>query len=131
MTGERTVAESNFVGWRAQRGWDPVEIDRGSGAKFCGADGKEVLDFASQLVATNLGYGNGAVADAIARQAATLAYIAPGFSTGVRRRVSEKLRVVLPKGLDRYFFSPSGTEANEAALRMARTATGRRGIVAL
>ncbi|HEV2519275.1 MAG TPA: aspartate aminotransferase family protein [Thermoplasmata archaeon] len=131
MSEEPAVGHSNLAGWRAQRGWAPIEIERGAGARFWTRDGEELLDFASQLVATNLGWGNSAVATAIARQAASLAYIAPSFSTGVRRRVTQRLGKVLPKGLEHFFFSPSGTEANEAALRMARAATGRSGIIAL
>jgi taurine--2-oxoglutarate transaminase len=130
VTGDRGVAETNYTGWRAQRGWHPVEIERGAGARFYDASGKEYLDFASQLVATNLGYGNHAVEEAIARQVSSLPYVAPGFSTGARRRLSERLRRILPRGLSRFFFSPSGTEANEAALRLARVSTGRKGILA-
>ncbi|MCI4360050.1 MAG: aspartate aminotransferase family protein [Thermoplasmata archaeon] len=130
MTGDRSVAETNYIGWRAQRGWQPPEIERGAGARFYDTSGREYLDFASQLVATNLGYGNQAVGGAIALQASTLPYVVPGFSTRVRRRLSERLGRVLPPGLSRFFFSPSGTEANEAALRMARVSTGRAGIVA-
>ncbi|EQD50257.1 Aminotransferase class-III, partial [mine drainage metagenome] len=64
------------------------------------------------------------------RQARTLPYAAPGFATPTRAEVSRALLGVLPKGLDRFFFSTSGTEANEAALKIARVATGRPKIVA-
>ncbi|HUI38809.1 MAG TPA: aminotransferase class III-fold pyridoxal phosphate-dependent enzyme, partial [Thermoplasmata archaeon] len=71
------------------------------------------------------------VAEAIARQAATVEYVAPGFATEPRAQLSEQLLRVLPRGLTRFFFSTSGTEANEAAIRIARAATGRRTILAL
>lgn len=76
-------------------------------------------------MATNLGHSNRAVQDAIARQARELPYAAPGFATAARAELSESLREVLPSGLDRFFFSTSGTEANEAALKIARVAKGR------
>jgi taurine--2-oxoglutarate transaminase len=103
---------------------------RASGSTFWDSDGREYLDFASQLVATNLGHGNAAVEQAIVDQARSLPYAAPGFATEARGRLSEALLRVLPHGLDRFFFSTSGTEANEAALRIARVLTGRPKVLA-
>jgi taurine--2-oxoglutarate transaminase len=82
------------------------------------------------LVASNLGHGNAAVSEAIAEQARTLPFVAPGFATEARARLSEALDGVLPEGLRRYFFSTSGTEANEAALKIARVVTGRSKVIA-
>jgi taurine--2-oxoglutarate transaminase len=70
------------------------------------------------------------VAEAIATQAKQLAYAAPAFATEARARASLALIEVLPKGVDRLFFGTSGTEANEAALKIARAATGRSKVVA-
>ncbi len=126
----RVVRETNYVTWRRQGGWEPLVVTRASGSRFWDSDGKEYLDLSSQLIATNLGHGNAAVAEAIATQARTLAYAAPGFATEPRARLSRSLLEVLPKGLDRFFFSTSGTEANEAALKIARAVTGRSKVVA-
>ena len=128
MDGEeirKVVRETNYVTWRRQAGWDPLVITRAAGSKFWDSSGKEYLDFSSQLIATNLGHGNAAVAEAIANQARTLAYAAPSFATEARAALSSALLEVLPEGLSRFFFSTSGTEANEAALKIARVATGR------
>ena len=133
MEGEeiqRIVRETNYVTWRRQGGWNPLVISRANGSRFWDSSGKEYLDFSSQLIATNLGHGNPRVAEAIAEQARTLAYAAPGFATEARARLSSALLEVLPKGLDRFFFSTSGTEANEAALKIARAATRRTKVVA-
>ena len=105
-------------------------VVRADGSSFWDAEGREYLDFASQLVATNLGHGNVAVQQAIAQQARTLPYIAPAFATEARAQLSGALLRVLPPGLDRFFFSTSGTEANEAALRIARALTGRSKVLA-
>jgi taurine---2-oxoglutarate transaminase len=126
----KVVRETNYVTWRRQGGWDPLVIARAQGSKFWDASGKEYLDLSSQLIATNLGHGNAAVAEAIASQARQLAYAAPGFATEPRAALSSALLSVLPKGLSRFFFSTSGTEANEAALKIARAATGRSKVVA-
>ena len=126
---QRIVRETNYVTWRRQGGWNPLVVTRAEGSKFWDAAGKEYLDFSSQLIATNLGHANPKVVAAIAEQAKTLSYAVPGFATEPRARLSAALLEILPKGLDRFFFSTSGTEANEAALKIARLATGRTKVV--
>ncbi len=131
MASPDPVVGSQLVGWRAQAGWTPVEFVRGEGAWLWDASGRKYLDLSSQLVAANLGHGQPRIAEAIAAQARALAYVTPDRSTPVRRRLTERLLRVLPRGLRHFFFSPSGTEANEAALRIARTVTGRSAVLAL
>jgi taurine---2-oxoglutarate transaminase len=119
------VTETNYVTWRRQAGWKPLVVTRAEGSTFWDDRGNGYLDFSSQLMATNLGHSNPALIAAIAAQASQLAYAAPGFATEARARLSFALLEVLPTGLSRFFFSTSGTEANEAALKIARVATGR------
>ncbi|MGC2289025.1 MAG: aminotransferase class III-fold pyridoxal phosphate-dependent enzyme [Thermoplasmata archaeon] len=126
----RIVRETNYVTWRRQSGWDPLLVTRAEGSRFWDSSGKEYLDLSSQLMATNLGHGNERVIEAIADQARRLAYAAPGFATEARAQLSQSLGEILPEGLRRYFFSTSGTEANEAALKIARAATGRQKVLA-
>src|ERR1700678_787773 len=78
----------------------------------------------------NLGHKNPRVIEAIAEQARELAYIAPGYATDARARLSNKLLEVMPAGLDKFFFATSGTEANEAAIKIARLYTGKHKILA-
>jgi len=66
---------------------------------------------------------------AIQDQAEKLAYIGPGWATEVRAQLSKLLIEVLPKGLDKFFFTTSGTEANEAAFKIARMVTGKTKII--
>jgi taurine---2-oxoglutarate transaminase len=122
---QRIVRETNYVTWRRQGGWNPLVVDRAEGSTFWDSAGKAYLDLSSQLIATNLGHANPAVVRAISEQARTLSYAVPGFATEPRARLSAALLEILPKGLNRFFFSTSGTEANEAALKIARVATGR------
>jgi len=126
----RPRAPVTYGGWQVQGRWDPKEIVRAEGSTFWDADGRAYLDFASQLVATNLGHGNVAVREAIASQARALPYVAPSFTTPARIALTRALDEVLPEGLRRYFFSTSGTEANEAALKIARLVTGRSRVAA-
>lgn len=113
------LAEHTYGTWRPQKGWrTPLYVADAKGVYFHDLSGNRYLDFSSQLMCTNLGYGNRAIARAISKQASTLPYVAPGFSCDARIEAVRALREIMP--LDRYFFSTSGTEANEAALYILR-----------
>jgi taurine---2-oxoglutarate transaminase len=82
------------------------------------------------LMCCNLGHKNQAVIQAIEEQARKLAYIMPGYATDTRVELSRLLLEVLPEGLNKFFFTTSGTEANEAAFKIARMYTGKTKIIA-
>jgi len=82
------------------------------------------------LICVNLVQKNRAVIKAIEEQARKLPYISPAYATDVRAELSRVLLEVLPEGLDKFFFTTSGTEANEAAIKIARLVTGKTKIVA-
>lgn len=115
------TAKYTYGTWRAQKGWKkPPHIIDAEGVYFTEASGRKLLDFSSQLMCSNLGHKNKAVIEAIVDQARKMPYIAPAYSCEVRARVSQALVEVLPEGLDKLFYSTSGTEANEAALKIVR-----------
>jgi taurine--2-oxoglutarate transaminase len=118
-----------FGTWRKQAGWAPLEVVSADGCYFTDAAGKNYLDFSSQLMCSNLGHGNKAVIEAICEQAKRLPYIVPGFATEPRATLSKSLLEVMPTGLEKYFFATSGTEANEAAFKIARLYTGKYKII--
>lgn len=124
------TARHTYGTWRAQRGWKPVNVTRAEGVYFWDATGKRYLDFSSQLICSNLGHQNQAVIDAICEQAKKLAYIGPAYACDVRAELCKKLLEVVPEGLDKFFFTTSGTEANEAAIKIARMVTGKHKILA-
>jgi taurine--2-oxoglutarate transaminase len=126
----RLNREYTFFSWSAQAKINPIVIDRAEGVYFWDPDGKRYLDFNSQLMSINIGHGNKRVADAIAEQANKLAFAAPQFATEVRGRLGELLAEVTPGDLKKFFFTLGGAEANENALRMARTVTGRQKVMA-
>ena len=111
--------------WRLQKGWNPVHVADAEGCYFMDGDGKKYLDFSGQLMCVTLGHKNPAVVKAIQDQAEKLAFIGPGFATEARAALSKLLMEVLPKGLEKFFFTTSGTEANEAAFKIARMVTGK------
>jgi taurine--2-oxoglutarate transaminase len=118
-----------FGTWRRQKGWVPIHIVDAEDCHFVDADGKRYLDFSAQLMCVTLGHKNRAVVEAIADQARKLAYIGPGYATDVRAELSQLLTKVLPRGLEKFFFTTSGTEANEAAFKIARMVTGKTKII--
>jgi len=115
--------------WRRQKGWAPLYIVDAEDCHFVDADGKKYLDFSAQLMCVTLGHKNRAVVKAIQDQAERLAYIGPGWATEVRAELSQLLLEVLPRGLEKFFFTTSGTEANEAAFKIARMVTGKTKII--
>lgn len=123
------VRETNFGTWRFQKGWRPLHVADAEGSWFIDGTGKRYLDLSSQLMCVNLGHKNPRVVEAIAEQARELAFVGPVYATRARARLSAKLLEVLPEGLDKFFFATSGTEANEAAFKIARMVTGRSKII--
>jgi taurine--2-oxoglutarate transaminase len=120
----------NYGTWRFQKSWNPLHVVDAEGCYFIDAAGKRYLDFSSQLMCVNLGHKNPAVIRSIEEQARALPYIAPSYASDARARLSNLLLEVLPKGLEKFFFTTSGTDANEAAFKIARMYTGRTKIIA-
>jgi taurine--2-oxoglutarate transaminase len=116
--------------WSAQATIDPIPVARAEGVYFWTPEGKRYLDFNSQLMCTNIGHGHPAVVRAIQEQAATLPYANPFMATEVRARLGAKLAEIAPGDIDRFFFTNGGAEANENAIRIARTVTGRPKVLA-
>ncbi len=115
--------------WSAQKSRRPIVIAGGQGAMFWDAEGRRYLDFASQLVNVNLGFGHPRVVRAIQEQAAEVCYVAPEFASGPRSALARAVAEVTPGDLNRVFFTTGGATANEAAIRMARLATGRQKVI--
>ncbi|VEN74005.1 conserved hypothetical protein [Candidatus Desulfarcum epimagneticum] len=117
----KTLTRHTYGPWARQKTWRaPVMIADAEGVCIYDDAGKRYLDFSSQLMCANLGHKNRAVIEAIVKQAEKMPYMAPGFATEAECDAVEALLSVMPAGLDKFFFSTSGTEANEAALKMVR-----------
>lgn len=107
----------------------PVAIVRGSGALVWDAEGHEYIDCGGGHGVANLGHGRSEIAEALYQQAQQLITCPESMYNDVRARLLSRLAEVIPAGLDRFFLCNSGTEAVEAAIKFARLATGRSGIV--
>ncbi|WP_084077489.1 acetylornithine transaminase [Demequina sp. NBRC 110057] len=106
-------------------------LTRGEGSYVWDADGNRYLDLLGGIAVNALGHGHPAWVEAISTQAATLAHASNFFATEPQIALAEKLLDIAqaPTG-SRVFFANSGTEANEAAIKMARK-TGKGTIIAL
>lgn len=102
-----------------------LTIVRGEGASLWDDNGREYIDCTAGVGVANIGHGNPRVAAAIAAQAASLITCPGVFYNEVRGRLMQTLVELSPASLKRVFFCNSGAEANEAALKFARHATGK------
>ncbi len=97
------------------------EVARAEGAHLITPDGRRILDAAGGAIVVNIGHGRQEVADAYARATAETSYLVPPFVTEARVRLVERLRERwLPSGLTRVGFTSGGSEAMDAAIRLAR-----------
>ncbi|UWZ83668.1 aminotransferase family protein [Occallatibacter riparius] len=121
--------DTNYGTWRFQKGWKPLHVVDAEGCWFTDDAGKRYLDMSSQLMCVNLGHKNPRVIESIAEQARELPFMGPAYATNARARLSAKLLELLPAGLEKFFFTTSGTDANEAAFKIARMVTGKNKII--
>ncbi|MFE9660778.1 aminotransferase class III-fold pyridoxal phosphate-dependent enzyme [Streptomyces sp. NPDC005955] len=107
-----------------------VVATRGEGVHLFDAAGRRYLDFTAGVGVTSTGHCHPRVVEAVREQAGRLIH---GQYTTVLHdpllQLTERLGEVLPPGLDSLFFATAGTEAVEAALRLARHATGRANVI--
>ena len=114
-----------FHSWSYQPSAAPMRVVSAKGVRFTNQDGKELLDFSSCFVSHNVGHQDPRVVEALVEQAQTLCSFAPHLSTKPRSLLAGMLAEITPGDLSRTFFSPGGTEANEAAIKICHQYTGR------
>jgi acetylornithine/LysW-gamma-L-lysine aminotransferase len=108
----------------------PIEIVEGDGAYVYGDDGTEYLDMGASYACVPLGHGHEAVQSAVRDQLSRLTYVQASYPVDSRTRLYETLAATAPGDVDNVWLCNSGTEANEAALKFARAATGNSKIIA-
>lgn len=103
-------------------------LESGRGCWVTDVDGREYLDFLAGIAVNALGHAHPVFVDAVASQAAKLAHVSNYFASRPQLELAARLERL--SGGDRVFFANSGTEANEAAVKIARR-TGKPRILAL
>ena len=106
-----------------------IAIVRGEGATLYDESGRAYIDCVAGVGVASVGHANPDVARAIGEQARTLITCPGIFYNDVRARLLENLVSITPPSVSRAFLCNSGTEANEAAIKFAMHATGRRKFV--
>lgn len=114
-----------FHSWSTQGNLNPLVIAGGEGCTLWDYDGRQYLDFSSQLVNTNIGHQHPRVIAAIQEQAATLVTVAPATANLMRGEAAKRILAHAPANFSKVFFTNAGADANENAMRMARIFTGR------
>ncbi|HTF63827.1 MAG TPA: aminotransferase class III-fold pyridoxal phosphate-dependent enzyme [Edaphobacter sp.] len=119
--------EQNHViyGWQNQSVLSPSIFERAEHIYLWDSDGKRYADFASGQINVNVGYGHSKVLNAMRQQMERMTYIAPMFATEARIRLASMVAECAPGNLQYVFFTNSGAEAVENALKIARAVTGR------
>ena len=111
--------------------WFDVDIERGEGAYLYDTHGNRYLDFGSGIGVTNTGHAHPRIVKAVQDQAAKILHAQLGIGTGKAvLDLVDELKTILPSSLDTFFFSNSGAEAIEAAVKLAKAATGKPNIIA-
>jgi acetylornithine/LysW-gamma-L-lysine aminotransferase len=122
-------SEDDFLGHLYQR--FPIVIDRGKGAKVWDDAGKEYIDCMAGYGVALVGHCNDRVVDAIKDQIEKLMVCHMSTYNTARSTMLKKLSKVVPSGLDKIFFSNSGAEAVETALKFSRKYSGKPGVISM
>src|SRR5882757_2827761 len=106
-------------------GIPPLALARGEGCRVWDADGREYTDMFAGIAVSSLGHAHPAITTAVSRQVATLAHTSNLFVHEGEVALAERLLSLLgATGRGRVFFANSGTEANEAAIKLVRRHQG-------
>jgi acetylornithine/LysW-gamma-L-lysine aminotransferase len=109
----------------------PIKIDRGKGVRVWDASGKEYIDCMGGYGVALVGHCNPRVVEAIKDQAEKLIVCHMSFYNDARENFIRRIAAIAPRGLNKIFFSNSGAEAVEAALKFSRRFTGKPGIISM
>ena len=104
----------------------PVQFERGEGVWLWDSEGRQYLDALSGIAVCGLGHAHPAVAQALAEQASLLVHTSNLYGIALQEQLADKLCEL--SAMQRVFFSNSGAEANEAAIKIARLYGHGRGV---
>lgn len=110
-------------------GAPPLGLVSGAGSTVVDEEGKSYIDMLAGIAVNSLGYGHPAVVQAVSKQVAKLAHVSNLFASEPVVEVAQKLKARVGDSDARVFFCNSGTEANEAAFKVARL-TGKKRVLA-
>ena len=108
-----------------------ISIEKGEGVYVYDEDGKKYLDLTAGWGVTSIGHANPVITEALINQSKKIIQNPNSGATysPVRSKLISLMQEILPENLTRIFFSNSGAEANDAAIKIARKATGKLNII--
>lgn len=109
---------------------DPLVVESADGSILTDPDGNRFVDLAGSFAAATIGHTHPAVVAAVREQVGHVSHVSSAAVSEPRVAFEEALVSIAPAGLDRVLLGMSGADANDTAIRLARTATGRREIIA-
>lgn len=115
--------------WEPRPDYKPLILTRGEGVHFWDVNGKRYLDLISQLFNVNIGLNNRKVVEAAKKQLDEMAYASPSYFNIPQIELGKLLAKITPGDLCKTFFSNSGTEANEVAIKLAQLYRGASKII--
>jgi len=108
----------------------PIQSERAEGAYIYGEDGRQYLDFTCGIGVTNTGHCHPKVVEAVREQAGLFLHAQANIIVHKpMMQLIEELRKIVPPSIDGFFFSNSGAEAVEGALKLARNVTGKNSVI--
>jgi 4-aminobutyrate aminotransferase-like enzyme len=110
---------------------EPLAVESAKGLTITDADGREYLDFFGGILTVSLSHANEDVNGAVRVQLDRLSHISSLYPTAPMVQVAEALAGIMPGDVSQSFFTASGTEADEMAVMLAMTHTGKSEIIAL
>ncbi len=108
----------------------PLVVERADNATLTDVDGYAFIDLGGSFAVANIGHSHQGVVAAVRGQVGRASHVASAFTSEPRVAFEEALVAIAPAGLDRILLGISGADANDTALKLARSATGRREVVA-
>ena len=110
---------------------EPLPLERGEGMYVWDADGNKYLDFFAGILVTSVGHNNSKVTERVREQAGKLLHTSTLYPNENQVALAQKLAEITPGKLETSSFTASGTEANEAAVILAKVYTGYQEVIAL
>ncbi len=123
MTNTETLQKRFAAAFMPNYGVPPVAILLGRGCRVWDADGREYLDLIAGIAVSSLGHAHPAIVEAVSRQVAQVAHTSNLFLHERELDLAERLLALLGED-GRVFLANSGTEANEAAVKLVRRIQG-------
>ena len=114
---EQEIAENMFL---SNPNVPPLYIEKTEGVYLYERSGLKILDASGGPMVVNIGFGRPELAEAAQKMISDLSYILPVFASEARIELTKRIKKIVPEELGRIYYCSGGSEANEAAIKLAR-----------